>query len=344
MKSIFLTGGTGFLGKALLEAIESDFDQIFLLSRRSEFDPSIVSLKSRYPKLILIKGDLSDPNLVAIADQLKEVTQALHLGGLYDFKASDSENFSTNITGTHNFLALCGALPNLERIGFASSVAVAGDFNGVFNEDMFNVGQKFSDSYAFSKFRAEGLIGGFEFPGEKVFFRYGVLVGDSRTGRVDKVDGPYYMIEALLGLKKKIRLIKYGLVTPLPFDEKGIIHMIPVDVSAQATAAVLRSEAHKGVSRNYHIVGRPLATKELIVRILRFVGLSENTYALKKGFLSKSILKRFHIPDSLLHYLYVRTRFDYSQFSRDFPEIVFPTFDQYEKAFFSVFDTREESK
>ena len=76
-----------------------------------------------------------------------------------------------------------------------SSIAVAGLYDdGIFTEDMFDEGQKLAHPYHRTKFESEKLVR------ERVkapirIYRPCVVVGDSRTGEMDKIDGPVLLLQ-----------------------------------------------------------------------------------------------------------------------------------------------------
>src|SRR3954454_12995839 len=60
-------------------------------------------------------------------------------------------------------------------------------------------------------------------------YRPGIVVGDSRTGEIDKIDGPYYFFKAL---QRARRVLPSWL--PLVGIEGGEINIVPVDYVAAA--------------------------------------------------------------------------------------------------------------
>ena len=102
-----------------------------------------------------------------------------------------------NVEGTRNLLDFCQELPRLERLAHVSTLAVAGMHTGTFDEKDFDVGQSFKNYYEETKFLAEKLVRERQ-PGlPAVIFRPAVVVGHSKTGYIDKVDGPYYLLVAI---------------------------------------------------------------------------------------------------------------------------------------------------
>ena len=85
------------------------------------------------------------------------------------------------------------------RFHHVSSVAVAGEYDGEFSEEMFDEGQHLPSAYHRTKFEAERLVREqTELPWR--VYRPAVVVGHSQTGEMDKIDGPYYFFPALARL------------------------------------------------------------------------------------------------------------------------------------------------
>ena len=87
---------------------------------------------------------------------------------------------------------------------------MAGDFHGEYTEDDFDIGQQLPTPYHQTKFEAEMLVRSATGLRYRIY-RPAVVVGDSRTGEMDKIDGPYYFFGTLAELAVLPRL------TPMMF-------------------------------------------------------------------------------------------------------------------------------
>ncbi len=110
-----------------------------------------------------------------------------------------------------------------------SSIAVAGSYEGHFTEDMFDEGQALPSPYHQTKFEAEKLVRT-RVEGAWRVYRPALVVGDSRTGEMDKIDGPYYFFKLL---QKARRTLPPWF--PLVGIEVGWTNIVPVDWVAAAT-------------------------------------------------------------------------------------------------------------
>jgi thioester reductase-like protein/NADP-dependent 3-hydroxy acid dehydrogenase YdfG len=125
-----------------------------------------------------------------------------------------------------------------------SSIAVAGDFRGEYTEDDFDVGQRLPSPYHRTKFEAEALVR--STPGLRYrVYRPAVVVGDSVTGEMDKIDGPYYFF----GVLAKLAVLPS--FTPVVLPDTGRTNIVPVDYVVDALVALLHTEGLDG--RTFHL-------------------------------------------------------------------------------------------
>src|SRR5690349_24522213 len=88
-----------------------------------------------------IFGDLTQPMLGvddATREQLRgNVDHFFHLAALYDMSVDDERNQELNVSGTQHAIDLANDIKP-EHFHYASSIAVAGTYDGHFTEDMFD--------------------------------------------------------------------------------------------------------------------------------------------------------------------------------------------------------------
>ncbi|MGQ0620139.1 MAG: SDR family oxidoreductase [Panacagrimonas sp.] len=236
----FVTGGTGFIGKFLLERLLAREDaQIHVLVREASIDRFTVTAE-RYGeaagRIHVLAGDITTPGLVSPEDfaRLKgRVDHVFHLAAVYDMNMDDATADRVNNEGTRNVVAFANALGAPAILHHASSVAVAGgDFAGKFTEDMFDQGQSVHHPYYRTKFQSEAIVRG-EARIPFRIYRPGVVVGHSKTGEMDKIDGPYYFAKTIQRLSHRVP--KW---LPLLGIEGGKVAIAPVDYVAGAMDAI----------------------------------------------------------------------------------------------------------
>jgi thioester reductase-like protein/short-subunit dehydrogenase len=243
----FVTGGTGFIGRRLIALLlEHRQGKIHVLVRESSagrLDELVDGWRAaRGPaaakRVVPVLGDLRRPLLGVEEERVGElrgqIAHFIHLGAVYDMTAPVERNVAANVGGTTHAVELARSL-EAGCLHHVSSIAVAGAYRGTFTEEMFDEGQKLPSPYHRTKFEAERIVREQPFVPWRVY-RPGVVVGDSRTGEMDKVDGPYYFFKAI---QRARQLLPEWL--PLLAPDLGRVNVVPVDW----VAAALEHLAHE---------------------------------------------------------------------------------------------------
>lgn len=240
-----VTGGTGFIGRHVVSRLletRPDARVWVLVRRRSlgRFERLAAAWGERVKPLVaeLPELDLSDEARA----ELGEIDHVVHCAAIYDITAGEAEQRAANVEGTRAVIGLAQRLN--ATLHHVSSIAVAGDFRGEYTEDDFDVGQQLPTPYHQTKFEAELLVR--SAPGLRYrIYRPAVVVGDSRTGEMDKVDGPYYFFGVLAKLAVLPKL------TPILLPDTGRTNIVPVDYVVDALVALLHAEGCDG--RAFHL-------------------------------------------------------------------------------------------
>lgn len=179
-------------------------------------------------------GELPELHLAEeVIAELGQVDHLVHCAAIYDITAGEAEQRAANVEGTRAVIALAQQLG--ATLHHVSSIAVGGDFRGEYTEDDFDVGQGLPTPYHRTKFEAEALVR--DTPGLHYrIYRPAVVVGDSRTGEMDKIDGPYYFF----GVLAKLAVLPS--FTPMMLPDTGRTNIVPVDYVADALVALLHAD------------------------------------------------------------------------------------------------------
>jgi thioester reductase-like protein len=206
MGALVMTGFPGFLGSALLPRLLARRPGAHAVcvvqsSHLAEARDRLEAITAAEPhvagRVELVRGDVVAPRLgLSRADEglLEDVTEAWHLAAVYDLAVDEEVAHRVNVVGTDRVLDLCRGLPGLERLHHVSTCYVSGRHDGVMREDELEVGQEFRNHYESTKYEAEVLVRRAMAAGmPSTIYRPGIVVGDSRTGATQKLDGPYFL-------------------------------------------------------------------------------------------------------------------------------------------------------
>jgi NAD(P)-dependent dehydrogenase (short-subunit alcohol dehydrogenase family) len=231
----FVTGATGFIGRNLVERLLRREGTIYVLVRagsRGRLEELRTGWGADGARVVPVAGDLTQPGLGVSEEDLLtmrgEIDHFFHLAAIYDITAKAETQEIANVEGTRHALELGGAL-DAGVFHQVSSIAAAGLYRGRWREDMFDEAERLDNNpYFRTKHESERLVRE-ESPRPWRVYRPGIVVGDSRTGEIDKIDGPYYFFKAL---QRARRVLPAWL--PTVGIEGGEINIVPVDYVAAA--------------------------------------------------------------------------------------------------------------
>lgn len=252
-----VTGATGFIGRRVVERLlENREDTVYVLIREGS-RARLEDLLERWRvltgagagrRVVALAGDLRKPLLGVEPERVEElrgkIDHFIHLAALYDMTAPAAQNTSVNVGGTTHAVELARAV-QAGCLHHVSSIAVAGTYRGVFDERMFDEGQRLPSPYHRTKFESERIVREQPYVPWRVY-RPGVVVGDSKTGEMDKIDGPYYFFKAIQRMR---RLLPEW--TPLVGVDLGRTNIVPVDWVAGALEHIAHEPGLDG--RTFHL-------------------------------------------------------------------------------------------
>jgi NAD(P)-dependent dehydrogenase (short-subunit alcohol dehydrogenase family) len=324
----FVTGATGFIGRHLVERLLAREGTIHALVRPGSRDllDRMIANWGAQGRVVPVVGDLRAPLLGVDGEtraQLRgRIDHFFHLAAIYDMTAEEEQNVLLNVGGTEQAVALADDL-GAGVLHHVSSIAVAGEHEGYFTEDSFDEGQPLPSPYHRTKFESERIVRT-RTAGAWRVYRPSLVVGDSRTGQMDKIDGPYYFFKAIQKVRNALPQW-----FPLVGLEVGWTNIVPVDFVAAALDHIAHQPDLDG--RAFHLVNpRPQRVGEVLntfaeaahaprmvmrldKRMTDMLPKGVLSYALKLPALAdvrRTLLDDLGIPEVALEHMSLKPRFD----------------------------------
>ncbi|HKW83551.1 MAG TPA: SDR family oxidoreductase [Burkholderiaceae bacterium] len=250
----FVTGATGFIGKRLVKTLLARRGATVYFLLRPESEGKVEALREYWgaggAKAIPVYGDLTAKKLGVSADELKKlkgkIDHMYHLAAVYDLSADAESQIQVNIEGTRNAIEFAKAV-DAGHLHHVSSIAAAGLYEGVFREDMFDEAEGLDHPYFMTKHESEKIVRK-EAKVPWTVYRPAMVVGDSTTGEMDKIDGPYYFFKLIQRMRQLLPpwMPSVGL-------EGGRINIVPVDFVVASLDHISHSKTELN-RRCFHLV------------------------------------------------------------------------------------------
>ena len=330
----FVTGATGFIGKRLVKKLLERKGSVVHFLIRKESESKVDGLRAYWgltdaksaARAVPVFGDLTTKKLGVATDVVKalkgQINHFYHLAAVYDLSADEASQVAVNIEGTRNTVDLAKAI-DAGHFHHVSSIAAAGLYEGVFREDMFEEAENYEHPYFMTKHESEKIVRK-ECKGAWSVYRPAMVVGDSATGEMDKIDGPYYFFKLIQRMRQLLPpwMPTIGL-------EGGRINIVPVDFVVNALDAISHKTAIN--KKCYHLVDpegyRVGDVLDIFCRAAHAPRMNLFVNAALLGFIPKSvtksimgiapvrrirnaILKDLALPEDMLAFVNYPTRFD----------------------------------
>lgn len=290
-KNILVTGGTGFVGSALIAKLLREGANVLALCRPgngdqiSRVDKALLSIRpflTRRGSLEVIYGDVTVPGVLSDPQDVErwrgKIDQIWHAAGSIDFNAVE-ENEKINVCGSQNMAQLAIDL-GVQRMLYVSTAFVAGSNTGLIREDDPEP-TSYNNSYEESKVRGERILQ--NALGDKlVIVRPTIVVGAMSHEEYDDwgrstptTFAAYYGFFLAFHLMKKMLapddFLDLG-PTRIAGNPEARINIIPVNFLAKICFALMSTE--KTAGQIFHAAHpAPPNYLSLVRRTLRIMGI-----------------------------------------------------------------------
>ena len=335
----FITGASGFIGRRLVKKLLAREGSVIYFLVRAVDQNSLDNLyefwdftPAEKSRVIPVVGDLTEPGLgiptVDCKKLGKKTTHFFHLAAIYDLTANAESQLKVNVQGTRNAVQFAESI-GAKHFHLFSSIASAGMFEGLFCEDMFEEAEGLDHPYFKTKHDSEGIVRR-ECSIPWRIYRPAIVVGDSRTGEMDKIDGPYYFFKLIQKMRKMLPTWM-----PTIGIEGGRINVVPVDFVVKAVDHIAHLKGEDG--KCFHLVDpTPMRVGDLLNTFARAAHAPEMTmrvnaalfsfipHHVRKALMALSPIRRIRhavmtdlgLPDDMLRFVNYPTRFDCRETTR----------------------------
>ena len=273
--TVFLTGGTGFLGQYLLAELLQRGRRVCALYRnerkrqRTEHFLKNLSIPGGSGLLRWLQGDILQihsewEDWCRKTPLLKEADTILHSAASLRFFENDSgEPYKTNVKGAEALYRLVSRTPM--KLYLMSTAFVCGLVpEGTVYERIHPQGD-FVNDYEKSKWQAERILSD-----KATILRPGIIVGHSQTGSADSFTGWYKIVKILHMLDQSFggnaNESRYHLGINIPSDPSATVNIVPVDYVAKAAVQLIEDPVNHG--NIFHLTHRAPPTMEWNLRVL----------------------------------------------------------------------------
>ncbi len=326
----FVTGATGFIGKRLVKKLlERKGAVVHFLIRQGSAD-KVADLRTYWgvsaARAVPVFGDLTAKKLGVASEDVKklkgQIDHFYHLAAVYDLGADEETQVAVNIEGTRHTVDLAKAI-DAGHFHHVSSIAAAGLYEGVFREDMFEEAEGLDHPYFQTKHESEKIVRQ-DCKVPWTVYRPAMVVGDSTTGEMDKIDGPYYFFKLIQRLRQLLPpwMPTVGL-------EGGRVNIVPVDFVVNALNVI--SHQQSIAKKCFHLVDpvgyrvgdvldifsraahAPRMNLFINAALLGFIpkGIKKSLMAMAPARrVRNAVMKDLGLPEDMLTFVNYPTRFD----------------------------------
>ncbi len=275
MKTLFVTGVTGTLGKEFVRNILANGDErLIVLVRRSKR----LSHWDRMRKILaefglenylgtriqVFEGDITRPQMGLSPEDIlflrANADEFFHIAALTALNGSEEECQTVNLGGTQEALKFAWDFyrnGKMKRFFYFSTAYVSGSRQTYLaKEDELPVRPMHANFYESSKFAAETKVREALAAGlPATIFRPSIVVGDSVTGEVSEFNVIYPFM----------KLFAHGMISILPTHPENSFNIVPIDFVIRASREIAKQPS--SIGKTFHLVTQDPPTIDMLLQV-----------------------------------------------------------------------------
>ncbi len=289
-QKVLVTGGTGNLGKLLVQKLRAGGKKVVTLSRgRKNHNQAI------HNQIVHYRGDVSKPLLDLSENQYRELctdlTAIYHLAARTDFKGPSDEDYRpVNVTGVENIHALaCEADAHLHHV---STAFVCGTHKTLFGENDLHLGQHFHNPYEKSKFLGEQFLRRQITEGNRAItiYRPSIILERHPSPESANSFGPFTFLDAVYRLLLLDPV--HETTTPLRIPGSRECHLPMIFDDHVVEAILTLGDSNRSAGRTFHLVSKTPCPNKLLEDTFNLAFNREAARFVEKKTLDQSPLSR----------------------------------------------------
>jgi dihydroflavonol-4-reductase len=246
---VFVTGGTGFIGGAIVRQLRERGDEVAILARNPDKAGAAAELGCE-----VVQGDLGDER--AIHEGMRGCDAVIHAAAMYEVGIPASQRAAmrdANVGGTERVLS-AALEEKIPKVVYVSTVGVFGNTNGrIVDESYENPADDFTSCYEETKWEAHQVAKRLIGEGLPcVIVQPGGVYGPGDTSSVGQLLNQFLA----------------GKMPLMPFPELGICLSHVEDIAAGILLALDKGE----VGETYVLSGPATTTREAIDTVATLTG------------------------------------------------------------------------
>ena len=266
---VLLTGFPAFAARKMCEELLRGPERAFVHAivrqeRLAEATEALDELPlEQRQRVAFTLGDTSAIDFGLSREELGALTPEIdvihHLAQVVRPGASATTAYAVNVHGAREVTEIAALCRGLRCLVYHSAASVSGDRSGPVLEGELDEGQGFRSEIEETLAHGERVVRQKATKLPVAVVRPTMICGDTQTGDVEHFDGPYFLLQLVLGASPELPL-------PLPGRPDTPLHLVPIDYVVKAARAIGRNARSPG--RTFHLGDpSPLTLRHVLERI-----------------------------------------------------------------------------